>query len=86
MLAYRGDLGLDAGVPQSVYALQKKDLDPIRKADGKPLRLDLAMGRSATAARRARHGHLRRGQPLREAAGQPHAGADGSRSPEWSSR
>src|SRR4051794_31793151 len=48
MLAYRGDLGLDSGVPQSVYALQKKNLEPIKKADGKPLRLDLAMGRSTT--------------------------------------
>ena len=48
MLAYRGDLGLDSGTPQSVYALQKKHLVPLRKPDGKPLRLDLAMGRSAT--------------------------------------
>jgi len=48
MLAYRGDLGLDNGVPQSVYALQKKNLEPIKKADGKPLRIDLAMGRSTT--------------------------------------
>jgi cytochrome c biogenesis protein len=48
MLAYTGDLGLDNGVPQSVYALQKKHLEPIKKADGKPLRIDLAMG-STTA-------------------------------------
>ncbi len=48
MLAYRGDLGMDSGVPQSVYSLQKKNLDPILKADGKPLRVDLAMGRTAT--------------------------------------
>jgi cytochrome c biogenesis protein len=48
MLAYTGDLGLDSGVPQSVYALQKKNLTPIKKADGKPLRIDLAMGRSAS--------------------------------------
>ena len=27
MLAYSGDLGLDNGVPQSVYALQKKNLE-----------------------------------------------------------
>jgi cytochrome c biogenesis protein len=46
MLAYRGDLGLDDGKPQSVYALQKKGLDPIVKADGKPLRLDLGLGAS----------------------------------------
>ena len=48
MLAYRGDLGLDAGAPQSVYALEKKGLRPIMKPDGKPLRLDLAMGRTTT--------------------------------------
>ena len=47
MLAYTGDLGLDSGEPQSVYSLQKKDLKPLRNAEGKPLRIDLAMGRSA---------------------------------------
>ena len=47
MLAYRGDLGLDDGAPQSVYALEKKGLDPVEKADGKPLRLDLAVGGTA---------------------------------------
>jgi cytochrome c biogenesis protein len=48
MLAYRGDLGLDDGQPQSVYTLDKKHLTPVRKADGKPLRIDLMMGQSAT--------------------------------------
>jgi cytochrome c biogenesis protein len=48
MLAYQGDLGLDSGQPQSVYALQKKNLEPIRDARGKPVRIDLAMGRTAT--------------------------------------
>jgi cytochrome c biogenesis protein len=48
MLAYTGDLGLDNGVPQSVYALQKKGLTPIKKANGKPLRLDLGLGRTAS--------------------------------------
>ena len=51
MLAYRGDLGLDDGAPQSVYSLEKKDLDPIRKADGKPLRIDLGDGQHRAAAR-----------------------------------
>ena len=46
MLAYHGDLGLDSGVPQSVYTLDKKQLDPIHKPDGKPLRVDLALGRT----------------------------------------
>ena len=48
MLVYRGDLGLDNGKPQSVYSLDKTGLDPVLKPDGKPLRLDLAMGRVAT--------------------------------------
>ena len=47
MLVWKGDLGLNDGTPQSVYALKKKGLDPIRKADGKPLRIDLARGASA---------------------------------------
>jgi cytochrome c biogenesis protein len=46
MLAYQGDLGLNAGVPQSVYALDKDGLKAIRKADGKPLRVDLALGQT----------------------------------------
>ena len=46
MLAYHGDLGLDNGVPQSVYTLDKKGLEPIRKADGRPLRVDLMLGQS----------------------------------------
>ncbi|MCW2806701.1 MAG: ResB family protein [Marmoricola sp.] len=48
MIVYKGDLGLDAGAPQSVYALQKKGLQRVTSADGKPVRLDLALGRSAT--------------------------------------
>lgn len=46
LLAYRGDLGLDDGVPQSVYSLDKHGLEPIKRADGKPFRLDLAMGKT----------------------------------------
>ncbi len=44
MLAYGGDLGLDTGEAQSVYALDLKGLEPVKKADGKPLRIDLPMG------------------------------------------
>ena len=76
MLAWRGDLGLDNGTPQSVYALQKKGLDPIRNAKGKPLRNRPRRGSHGAAARRSRDGHLRRGQPLREAPGQPHPGPE----------
>ena len=46
LLAYEGDLGLDSGVPQSVYSLDKDDLKPIKKADGKPLRIDLALNKT----------------------------------------
>ncbi|ROR89499.1 cytochrome c biogenesis protein ResB [Nocardioides aurantiacus] len=47
MLAYTGDLGLDSGRSQSVYALDKDGLEPLLQADGAPVRLDLALGRSA---------------------------------------
>jgi cytochrome c biogenesis protein len=43
LLAYQGDLGIDDGVPQSVYSLDKDGLDPIENADGKPLRVDLML-------------------------------------------
>jgi cytochrome c biogenesis protein len=43
LLAYSGDLGLDAGVPQSVYSLDKDGLDPIEGTNGKPLRIDLML-------------------------------------------
>ncbi|HET8604053.1 MAG TPA: cytochrome c biogenesis protein ResB [Marmoricola sp.] len=48
MLAYHGDLGLDNGVPQSVYTLDKKHLKPIMKADGRPERVDLMLGQTKT--------------------------------------
>ena len=48
MLAYSGDLGLDTGEAQSVYALDTKGLTMVRKADGKPQRIDLALGKSQT--------------------------------------
>lgn len=47
MLAYTGDLGLDSGKPQSVYALDKDGMKPLLKSDGQPVRLDLALGRTA---------------------------------------
>lgn len=42
--AYTGDLGLDDGTPQSVYALDFDDLDRVRGSDGKPWRVSLAPG------------------------------------------
>ena len=46
MTVWRGDLGMDTGVPQSVFALEKDGLDAVENADGKPLRVDLPMGRT----------------------------------------
>lgn len=46
MTLWKGDLGLDSGIPQSVYALQKKHLKPVVNA-GKPVRVDLPAGKSA---------------------------------------
>ena len=44
LLVYAGDLGMDTGVPQSVYALDMKGLKPVNKADGKPFRVDITKG------------------------------------------
>lgn len=46
MLAYVGDLGLDSGTPQSVYALRKNDMKVLKKADGSMFRVDLKPGQS----------------------------------------
>ncbi|WP_062524475.1 cytochrome c biogenesis protein ResB [Demequina rhizosphaerae] len=44
MLAYTGDLGLDAGVPQNVYRLDESQLSPVQDEDGLPVTLRLALG------------------------------------------
>lgn len=44
---YAGDLGLDDGVPQSVYNLDTSGLERVKK-DGKDLRVDLQQGETAT--------------------------------------
>ncbi len=44
MLVYQGDLGMDDGSSQSVYALDKSGVEPVLKDDGQPFRVDLAMG------------------------------------------
>jgi cytochrome c biogenesis protein len=46
MLAYVGDLGLDNGVPQSVYAMDKAGMDRLKKPDGSMFRVDLQPGRT----------------------------------------
>lgn len=43
---YRGDLGMDNGVPQSVYALDKSDLTRIELENGKPFRTNMALGQT----------------------------------------
>lgn len=44
LLAYRGDLGLGDGSPQSVYVLDKEDTEPVLDPEGKPFRVDLQVG------------------------------------------
>ncbi|MEO9324379.1 cytochrome c biogenesis protein ResB [Nocardioides sp. C4-1] len=44
MLAWTGDLGLDSGVPQSVYVLDTETATPLEDADGKQVRVDLFEG------------------------------------------
>jgi cytochrome c biogenesis protein len=46
MLVYTGDLGLDAGVPQSVYSLDKSKTTMLTKKNGAPYRVDLREGES----------------------------------------
>jgi cytochrome c biogenesis protein len=44
MLVYTGDLGMDDGVPQSVYALDKSKTTMLTKKNGTPYRVDLRPG------------------------------------------
>ena len=46
LLPYSGDLGLDSGEPQSVYTLDKDKLEVIKREDGSPARLDIALGQT----------------------------------------
>lgn len=48
MLVYTGDLGMDSGVPQSVYALDKSHTTMLKKKSGAPYRIDLRQGESVT--------------------------------------
>lgn len=41
---YTGDLGLDSGVPQSVYRLQAENMTQMTDASGKPLTIELGPG------------------------------------------
>ena len=44
--AYTGDLGMDDGVPQSVYELDTDQMEPVLDDDGKPLQIILSPGRA----------------------------------------
>jgi cytochrome c biogenesis protein len=46
MLVYTGDLGMDDGSPQSVYALDKSRTNLLKKPDGSMFRVDLQPGGS----------------------------------------
>ncbi len=46
--AYKGDLGLDTGIPQNVYQLDQTQLTPVLGDDGKPLVIDLTLGQTVT--------------------------------------
>lgn len=46
LLLYTGDLGLDSGEPQSVYSLDKDDLEVVKHPDGRDFRLDIAVGQT----------------------------------------
>lgn len=44
LTAYRGNLGLDSGLPQNVYQLDTRGMEQLRDADGEPLRVNLLPG------------------------------------------
>ena len=44
MLVYAGDLGMDDGSPQSIYALEKNGVSVVKKPDGSMFRVDLEPG------------------------------------------
>jgi cytochrome c biogenesis protein len=46
LLPYTGDLGLDTGEPQSVYSLDKDELEVMERPDGSDARLDIALGQT----------------------------------------
>ncbi len=48
LTAYRGDLGLDSGLPQSVYRLDTAGLTQLRSKNGEAYRLALTPGQTAT--------------------------------------
>ena len=47
LFVWRGDLGLDDGVPQSIYALDKDELSVVEEPGGGPTRLLLRPGQTA---------------------------------------
>lgn len=44
---YRGNLGMDDGIPQSVYSLDKSRLTKVKLASGKPWRSNIGLGQTA---------------------------------------
>lgn len=48
MRVLTGDLGMDTGASQSVYVLDQAGLEPVVDGEGKPARLDLSVGETAT--------------------------------------
>jgi cytochrome c biogenesis protein len=47
LFAFRGDLGLDSGAPQSVFMLDKARLKQLKNKDGTPFRVSLSPGQVA---------------------------------------
>ncbi|WP_328562013.1 cytochrome c biogenesis protein ResB [Streptomyces coelicoflavus] len=46
--AYHGDLGVDAGIPQSIYQLDKTNLEEFKDSDGKLFKQQLEVGDTMT--------------------------------------
>ena len=66
-----GDLGMDDGTPQSVYALDSEQAPTVKKADGTPFRVDLMMGQTVELPDGAGTVTLRRAGALEQDPDQP---------------
>ena len=77
MLAYVGDLGLNSGVSQSIYAMDKANMTQLKKPDGKVFRVDLQPGQTVQLPGGKGSVTFNGVRALDPAADQPHARTSG---------
>ena len=69
LFVYTGDLGLDDGLPQSVFSLDKDDLDRVQGDDGETLRMQPGRGRPGPSCPTGSAASPSRRQGVREVPG-----------------